>query len=49
MDQQNNAATLNDSAGVLPMDTGATYNGVHGKVYFIFYSWISNDHRTLFR
>jgi hypothetical protein len=31
MEQQNNTAALNDSAGVLPMDTGATVNGVHGK------------------
>jgi hypothetical protein len=37
MDQQNNAAVLNDTAGVLPMDTGATVNGIHGKKFNSFY------------
>jgi hypothetical protein len=31
MDQQNNTAALNDFAGVLPMDTGATVNGIHDE------------------
>ncbi len=31
MEQQNNNGTGNDSAGVLPMDTGVTANGVHGN------------------
>jgi hypothetical protein len=31
MEQQNNTAALNDSAGVLPMDTGATVNGIHDE------------------
>ena len=31
MEQQNNNAGLNEIAGVLPMDTGVTVNGVHGK------------------
>ncbi|CAF3369775.1 unnamed protein product [Rotaria sp. Silwood1] len=31
MDQQHNIAALNDSAGVLPMDTGVTYNGIHDE------------------
>ncbi|CAF1011821.1 unnamed protein product [Adineta ricciae] len=31
MEQQNNASTLNDSAGVLPMDTDAATNGVHDQ------------------
>jgi len=31
MDQQNNTAALNDTAGVLPMDTGATVNGIHDE------------------
>lgn len=38
--EQNNTAALNDSAGVLPMDTGATVNGngIHGKQFVIDYS-----------
>jgi hypothetical protein len=31
MEQQNNTGALNDAAGVLPMDTGVTVNGIHGK------------------
>ncbi|CAF0893250.1 unnamed protein product [Adineta steineri] len=31
MEQQNNVAALNDSAGVLPMDTGAITNGNHDE------------------
>jgi hypothetical protein len=31
MDEQNNIAALNDSAGVLPMDNGTTVNGVHDE------------------
>ena len=31
MEQKNNAGSLNDSAGVLPMDNGATFNGIQGK------------------
>ncbi|CAF0865949.1 unnamed protein product [Rotaria sordida] len=31
MEQQHNTLALNDSAGVLPMDTGVTYNGVHDE------------------
>jgi len=29
--EQNNTAALNESAGVLPMDTGVTVNGVHDE------------------
>ncbi|CAF2347391.1 unnamed protein product [Rotaria sp. Silwood2] len=32
MEQQNNTTILNDSAGVLPMDTGVTYNGLHDEI-----------------
>jgi len=31
MEHENNTAALNDIAGVLPMDTGITVNGVHDK------------------
>ena len=31
MEQQNNIAAINDPAGVLPMDTGVTVNGIHGR------------------
>jgi len=31
MEQQNNIAGLNDTAGVLPMDTGVTINGIHDE------------------
>jgi len=31
MEQQNNTAALNDAAGVLPMDTGVTVNGIHDE------------------
>jgi len=31
MEQQNNTAVLNDTAGVLPMDTGVTVNGIHDE------------------
>jgi hypothetical protein len=31
MEQQNNPAALNDTAGVLPMDTGVTINGIYDE------------------
>ncbi|CAF4702428.1 unnamed protein product, partial [Rotaria magnacalcarata] len=31
MEQQNNITALTDSAGVLPMDTGAIFNGIHDE------------------
>jgi len=31
MEQQNNTAALNDTAGVLPMDTDVTANGIHDE------------------
>jgi hypothetical protein len=36
MEQHNNITALNDAAGVLPMDTGVTVNGIHGKQFFFF-------------
>jgi hypothetical protein len=38
MEQQNTTAALNDTAGVLPMDTGVvTVNGIHGKENLAFF------------
>ncbi len=41
MEQQNNTAGLNDIAGVLPMDTGVTVNGVHGNRNHLFFNGIN--------
>jgi hypothetical protein len=46
--EQNNTAALNESAGVLPMDTGVTVNGVHGKEILLFLLLKKIDH-FLFR
>jgi len=43
MEQQNNTAALNDTAGVLPMDTGVTINGIYGKeILSFFYYYLDN-------
>lgn len=42
MEQQNNSAVVNDTAGVLPMDAGVTANGIHGKDILLFLSLLNN-------
>ncbi len=48
MEQQYNTAVLNDTAGVLPMDTDVIVNGVHGKQIFYFIHQKKTD-QILFR